>query len=71
MFSSIACLDLAMHKTFQVKCLLNCHVVISGCVLCALKVFSLVKYAQDLDVHIELSTWEDAGTFKAECVIKH
>jgi len=26
----------------------------------------LPKYAQDLDVNIELSTWDDAGTFKAK-----
>jgi len=28
--------------------------------------FFLAKYARDLDVIIELSTWEDAGTFKAK-----
>ena len=58
MFSAVACIDSATHKTFQVKCSLNCHVVISGCVLRALKDFGLAKSAQDLDVNFELSSWE-------------
>ena len=49
-----------MFKIFQVIILLNCHGVISLCVLRSLKVFCLAKYAQDFDVNIELSTWEDA-----------
>jgi len=63
MFSSTTCVDLAVHKTLYVKCLLNRHVVKSGCVLCVLKVFCFCKivYVQDLDVNIEISTWEDAG----------
>ena len=40
--------------------------VIYGCVHRALKVFCMVKYAQDLDVNIEQSTWEEASTFKAK-----
>ena len=47
--------------------MLNCHVVISGCELRALKVFCLAKYAQD--GNIELSTWEDSGTFKAKFAV--
>ena len=31
-----------------------------------IEIFFLVIYEQDLDVNIELSTWEDAGTFKAK-----
>ena len=41
--------------------------VISGCVLCALKV--LQKYAQYLDMNIELSTWDDAGSVKAKYAV--
>ena len=41
--------------------------VISWCVLCGLKVVCLAKYTQD--VNIELSTWEDEGTFKAKCAV--
>jgi len=44
--------------------------VISGCVLSAFKDFCLANYVQDLVVNIELSTWEDASTFKAKKVIK-
>jgi len=33
--------------------------------LCALKAFIL----EDLDVNIELSTWEDAGTFKTKYAV--
>ena len=68
-FSSIACVDLAVHKTFQLKCLSNCYTFISGCVLCALKHFCLAKYEPDLVVNIELSTWKHAGTFQAKYVI--
>ena len=41
---------LHVHKTLQVKCSLNCHVVISGCELHASNVFCLGKYVQDSDV---------------------
>ena len=60
MFSSIASVDLAVHKPFPVKYLLNCHMVISGCVLHCVKV---------LDVNIEPSAWENAGTFKAKYAV--
>ena len=56
-----------MHRTFQVKCLINCHVVISGHVLHALKVSYLAKYVQD--VNIELSTWEKLITFKGKFAV--
>ena len=61
MFSLTVCADLAIHKPFQVICSLNCHVFISGCVLRALKVFSLTKYVQDLAVNIELSKCRFSG----------
>jgi len=38
-------------------------------VLCALKVLCLAKYAQDLDVNIELSSLENASTYKSKYVV--
>ena len=56
LFSSIVCIDLGVLKSLQVKCSLNCHVVLSGWwVLRALKVFCLAKYVKDLEMNIELS----------------
>ena len=66
-FSSKAGVDFAMNRTFQVKCSINLHVVISGFFLPALKVSCLAKYAQD--VNIELSTWEKLSTFKGKCAV--
>ena len=45
---------------------LNCHLVKSGCVLLALKVFCLAKYAQYLDTNIEFSQFSQFSSVQVQ-----
>jgi len=57
MFSSEACGDFAIHKSFKVKCAKNLYRDVSSGVLLTLKGFCMAKLAVDLDVNIALSKY--------------
>ena len=52
MFTSIPCVDFTMHNTFKVYCCVKFHQVMFWCMLPALKVFCMEKFAQNLDGHL-------------------
>ena len=61
MFSSEACGDFAIHKSFKVKCAKNWRRDVSGCVLSTLKGFCMAKSVQYLDMNRVLSKCEFIG----------
>jgi len=69
-----SCLDFAVHKTFQVKCWLKSHVVISGSVLRALKVLNLrsnyiCTWTFPSVGSGVLRTWKDAGPLQVKFLV--
>ena len=69
MFSSEACGDFAIHKSFKVKCAKKFYRDVSSGVLLTLKGFCMAKSAVDLYVNIALSKYGFNGVASFEIVM--
>ena len=62
------CVNFAVYSTFKVKCSINWHQVVSGCVFRSLKDFCIAKSVLNFNVNIALSKGEFIGVVSFEII---